>query len=235
VPYSLYAFPLVLAAATDLPNRLEIELRELVGADDANALLSNLSGLSSQLESLGPVIGLGKVARGEMSRDAYLEAYGHRGVNETECAWPRPLEDPAWLDRQLAEFAKAPVDTEALMARQQAAFTAAWERFCERHPRKVKSMRLRLGKAAQAARQREAARSEATRSSIVTRAFALRAGELTGVGEEIFFLTIHEVIALLEGETAACRFIPARKETFERYSALPPYPTIIIGRFDPLQ
>ena len=116
----------------------------MVGADDANALLSNLSGLSSQLESLGPVIGLGKVARGEMSRDAYLEAYGHRGENEVEYAWPRPLEDPTWLDRQLAEFAKAPVDIEARFARQQAAYSAAWERFCERHPRKVKAMRLRL-------------------------------------------------------------------------------------------
>jgi rifampicin phosphotransferase len=234
-PYSLHAFFLTFAGATDLPNRLENELRALVGTDDATALLSNLSGLSSQLESLGPVTGLGKVARGEMSREAYLEAYGHRGVNENEYAWPRPLEDPAWLDRQLAEFAKAPVDIDALFAKQQAAYSAAWERFCERHPRKVKSMRLRLEKAAQAARGREAVRSEATRSSMVIRAFALRAGEMTGVGEEVFFLTMHEVIALLAGDDTVCRFIPRRKETYERYRALPPYPTIIIGRFDPFK
>lgn len=234
-PYSLYAFFLANAGATDLPNRLESELRELVGADDANALLSNLSGLSSQLESLGPVTGLGKVGRGEMSREAYLEAYGHRGVNENEYAWPRPLEDPTWLDRQLVEFAKAPVEIEALFAKQQAAFTAAWERFCERHPRKVKSMRLRLEKAAQAASQREAVRSEATRSSIVIRAFALRTGELTGIGTDVFFLTIDEVLALLAGDDAACRFIPLRKETYARYAALPPYPTVIVGRFDPFQ
>jgi len=234
-PYSLYAFFFAIAGATDLPNRLESELRELVGADDANALLSNLSGLSSPLESLGPVTGLGKVARGEMSRDAYLEAYGHRGVNETEYAWPRPLEDPTWLDRQLVEFAQAPVEIEALIAKQQAAFTAAWERFCERHPRKVKAMRLRLETAAQAASQREAVRSEATRSTIVTRAFALRAGELTGVGEDVFFLTIDEVLSLLAGDDSARRFLPARKETYERYRALPPYPTIIVGRFDPFK
>jgi len=43
---------------------------------------------------------------------------------------PRPMEDPAWLDRQLPEFAKAPVDIEALFAKQRAAYTAAWERFC---------------------------------------------------------------------------------------------------------
>jgi len=235
VPYSLYAFFLANAGAgaADLLNRLESELRELVGADDANALLSNLSSLSSQLESLGPVIGLGKVARGEMSRDAYLEAYGHRGENEVEYAWLRPLEDPTWLDRQLSEFAKAPVDTEALFARQRAAYSAAWERFCERHPRKVKAVRLRLEKAAQAAHSREAVRSEATRSSIVVRAFALRAGELTGVGEDVFFLTINEVLSLLAGDDSARRFIPVRKETYERYRALPPYPTIIVGRFDP--
>ena len=234
-PYSLNAFLLAISGATDLPNRLEIELRGLVGTEDANSLLSNLSGLSSPLESLGPVIGLGKVRRGEMSRDAYLEAYGHRGVNETEYAWPRPLEDPAWLDQQLAEFNQAPVDIEPLIARQQAAFTAAWERFCERYPRKAKPMRLRLEKAAQAARQREAVRSEATRSTIVTRAFALRAGELTDVGGDVFFLTINEVLSLLAGDDAACRFISLRKETYARYAALPPYPTIIVGRFDPFR
>jgi phosphohistidine swiveling domain-containing protein len=234
-PYSMYAFFLAQAGATDLPNRLESELREWVGAEDANALLSNLGGLSSPLESLGPLTGLAKVARGEMSRDAYLQAYGHRGVNENEFAWPRPLEDATWLDRQLAELAAAPVELEALFARQQAAYSAAWERFCERHPRKVKSMRLRLEKAAHAASQREAVRSEATRCSTVTRALALRAGELTGIGQDVFFLTIDQVLALLAGDDSARRFLPARKETYARYCALPPYPTIIVGRFDPFE
>jgi phosphohistidine swiveling domain-containing protein len=234
-PYSIYAFYLAIAGATDLPNRLESELGRLVGADDANALLSNLGGLSAPLESLGPVTGLAKVARGEMSREAYLEAYGHRGVNEVEYAWARPLEDPTWLDRQLAEFARAPVEVEALLARQQAGFAAAWERFCERHPRKAKSVRLRLEKAAQAASQREAVRSEATRTSVVIRAFALRAGELTGVGDDVFFLTIDEVLSFLEGDGSARSFLPARRERYERYRALPPYPTIIVGRFDPFK
>ena len=57
-------------------------------------LLSNLSGASSRLESLGPVAGLGLVALGQMSREDYLARYGHRGENEAECAWPRPMEDP---------------------------------------------------------------------------------------------------------------------------------------------
>jgi len=58
--------------------------------------------------------------------------------------------DPTWLDRQLARVRQSTSEIEALMARQQAAFTAAWERYCERfskrYPRQVKSMRLRLEK-----------------------------------------------------------------------------------------
>lgn len=96
-------------------------------------------------------------------------------------------------------------------------------------------MRQRLEKAAEAARQREAVRSEATRCGVVIRAFALRAGDMIGVGEDVFFLTMDEVLALLSGDDAARRFLPTRKETFERYSALPPYPTIIVGRFDPFK
>lgn len=224
----------IVAASSDAPVRLEKELRALVSAEEATALLSNLSGASSRLESLGPVTGLGKVLRGEMSRAAYLEAYGHRGENEGECAWPRPLEDPAWLDRQLAEFAKTAVDSEALLAHQHAASQAAWERFCQRYPGKAKRMCQKIEKAAVGARQREAVRSEATRVSSLVRTFALRAGEMLGLGEEVFYLTITETLAALQGKSAALALIPGRQEAHRRYSALPPYPTLICGRFDPL-
>jgi len=76
---------------------------------------------------------------------------------------------------------------------------------------------------------------QANPQTFVIRAFALRAGELTGVGEDVFFLTMDEVLALLSGDDAARRFLPIRKDTYERYRALPPYPTIIVGRFDPFQ
>jgi pyruvate,water dikinase len=223
----------IVAAGSDAQVRLERELTTLVGAEDANALLSNLGGLSSRLESLGPMAGLGMVLRGEMSRDAYLDAYGHRGENEGECAWPRPMEDPAWLDRQLAEWAKSPVDVEALLARQRTAYEAAWGRFCARYPKKAKSMQKRLVQTAQAARQREAVRSEGVRGMTALRAFALRAGEMLGIGEDVFFLTIEEVLAGLAGKEVPAQLIPIRKETHERYKALPPYPTLICGRFDP--
>jgi pyruvate,water dikinase len=215
--------------------RLRRELIEWVGAADADALLSNVSSQDELLASLGPVVGLARVARGEMSRQAYLEQWGHRGALETEMSVPRPAEDPGWLDRQLATTSASPLDVEGLRAAQRAEFDAAWTRFQERYPRKVRSVRRRLDRAAEAARNREAARSESARILWVVRTWVLRAGDLTGLGHDAFFLTVDELLDLLGGKDAPTAYIPARRETYERYKALPPLPLLIRGRFDPTQ
>jgi pyruvate,water dikinase len=82
---------------------------------------------------------------------------------------------------------------------------------------------------------REAARSEYVRDRWLVRAFALRAGELTGLGDDVFFLNLDEVLAVLSGDEAAVASVPVQKETYERYRSLPLYPSIIVGRFDPFQ
>jgi pyruvate,water dikinase len=56
---------------------------------------------------------------------------------------------------------------------------------------------------------------------------------LTSLGDDIFFLSLPEVLALLVGDKTAVTSIPARKETHARYAALPPYPPLISGRFEP--
>jgi phosphohistidine swiveling domain-containing protein len=224
------------ALESNLAARLRRDLIELVGTADANALLSNLGG-SEHLASLGPLVALSKVARGEMSREEYLQRYGHRGPHEMEVSIPRPAEDPEWLDRQLAAFAKSPVDVETLLEKQRAEFDAAWKRFRQRYPGKAKSMQHRIGRVAASARLREAARSEATRVIWVVREFALRASELTGLenGDDVFFLSLDEMLDVLSGDDTALAFIPARRETHAGYSALPPYPAIIRGRFAPFE
>lgn len=212
---------------------LRHELRRLVGEEDANALLSGLSEGANYLASLGPLIGLSKVARGEMSREAYAQQFGHRGPHEIEVSLPRPAEDPAWIDRQLANLRDADVD--ALLARQQAQRAAAWERFTRRYPRRAKSMQKRLAQTAAAARGRAAIRSEVVRVIWAWRALVQRAGQLTGLGDGVFFLSVNELADVLAGKEAVTEFIPARRETHARYSALPPYPALIRGRFDPSQ
>jgi phosphohistidine swiveling domain-containing protein len=221
-------------AAQPLEARMKLkdQLAELVGEADANALFSNLSSHEERLASLGPVVGVAKVARGEMSRQEYLERYGHRGPHEAELSMPRPAEDAGWFDQQLAECEKNPVDVDALLDKRRAEFEAAWQRLFERYPKKARKLRRQIDKVAPAARMREAVRDEITRFLWVEREWALRAGELTGLGDDVFLLTLDEVLALLSGDDTAIQHIPARKETYTRYNELPPYPMIIRGRFD---
>jgi len=237
-PYFVESCWLLRGAAmlfADPATTLHRDLVRLIGEADANALLSNLAGHAAGLESLGPLIGLAKVARGEMRREAYLERYGHRGPHEMELSSPGPEEDPHWLDRQLDELAASPVDVETLLARQRAEYAAAWQRFVARYPRKVKSIQKRISSVAAAARTREAVRSEVTRITRTIRQFLLRAGEQTGLGDGIFFLSLEEMVDVLSGDTAPIATLPARRETYRRYCALPPYPALINGPFDPFR
>jgi len=211
---------------------LERKLTKLVGAEDANTLLSNLRS-GSELASLGPVTGIAKVRRGELSREEYLAQYGHRGPHEFELAIAHPAEDPAWLERQLADDAATALAVDELLARQAAVFAAAKARFVQQYPGKANWLDKQLKQVAQGAQLRERARSEFTRTFRVVRAFALRAGELTGVGDDIFFLYCTDMVALLGGDRRAVQHIPARKANYQYYKSLPPLPSVIRGRFRP--
>jgi phosphohistidine swiveling domain-containing protein len=214
---------------------LHRELGEQVGEDEANLLLSGVSAVGDPLASIGPLLGLWKVAQREWSRDDFLDRYGHRGPNEFEVSWPRPAEDPAWLDQQLASLDG--VDVPAMLARREAKKQAAWERFERRFPRQANETKRKVTAAASAARGREAIRSEITRLFALERLFALRVGEMSGLGEGVFFLWLEELLAVLRGDEAAREWamaqIPIRLGAHERLSALPPYPALISGRFDP--
>jgi len=111
---------------SDYTIKLRRELIELLGPEDADTFISGLSSSSDVrdgsgsglLASLRPVLGIAKVARREIDRTEYIAQYGHRGPNEFELSVPRPAEDPGWLDQQLAQFEKSPIDVEALLIKQ---------------------------------------------------------------------------------------------------------------------
>lgn len=233
-PYTIRAWWSHTAGSFGVVNTVSLErkLTKLVGSEDANILLSNLRG-DAQLASMGPVLGISRVARGEMTRDEYLLHFGHRGPHELELSIPHPAEAPGWLDQQINEFAASGVAVEGLLAKQRAQFEAAKTRFRTRYPRRVRWLEKQLGKVSKSAHLREAARSEFVRVFRVVRAFALRAGRLTGIGDDIFMLYIHEVEQLLAGNEAAHKHIPARRANYEKYKTLPPFPSIIRGRFNP--
>ncbi|MGH3303444.1 MAG: hypothetical protein ACRDOK_17530, partial [Streptosporangiaceae bacterium] len=59
---------------------------------------------ASLLASLGPVVGLAQLARGEIDGDTFTRQYGHRSPHKAELSMPRPAEEPGWIDHQLASF-----------------------------------------------------------------------------------------------------------------------------------
>ncbi len=223
------------AAAGGMDRTLRGDLLKLVGEADTNALMSGLSADKSGLASLGPLLGLEQLARGEIDRETYARQYGHRSEHEFEVSLPRPAEKPDWIEHQLAGMSQSAVDANALLARQQEAHAAAWERFRQRYPNKAGAIRRRIDRTAEAARQREAARSELIRIFWVLRAFVLRAGALTGQDDALFFLSTDEILAVLSGDNSPLVHIPPRRTLHARYSALPPYPSLICGRFDPFK
>jgi len=124
---------------------------------------------------------------------------------------------------------------EGLLKKQHTQYEDAWKRFQERFPHKVKWLEKQIAKASVGARLREAARSELVRVFRVIRAFALKTGELTRIKEDVFFLYIDELEELLSGRDVAVKHIVARKENYHKYKSLPPYPSVIRGRFNPFE
>jgi pyruvate,water dikinase len=218
-----------------LTRKLKARLTRLLGDDEANALLTTISS-AGELASLGPLVGLARLRSGELSHEEYLRRYGHRGPHENELAEPRPYEDPDWLDSQLAEFARSPVDVTALLEKRDAEFDAVRERITRQlPPKQARDIAQRIDETVEANTLREETRSELTRLVGVIRAFFLRAGELTRLDDGVFFLTVDEVVDALSGDTSAAAHISARREAYEQYRALPSLPVWIRGRFDPLQ
>ncbi|AOS64439.1 PEP/pyruvate-binding domain-containing protein [Actinoalloteichus hymeniacidonis] len=231
----------MLEAATRLGGTRLVHTRGVLGktlsAADRDILLTGFQTAADPLASLGPLLGLEQLANGALDRAEFAVRFGHRSAHEFEVSRPYPAEDPQWIDEQLAGLADSARDVTAMIEERQRARDEAWERFARRSPNRVDSMRRRLAKWAEVIRYRESARSEVIRAFALIRSFVLRAGAVTGHGDDLFFLTIQEILGLLEAGTgpAALTAVPARRRTYERYSSLPPYPALILGPFDPVR
>jgi Phosphoenolpyruvate synthase/pyruvate phosphate dikinase len=225
---AIRSFWMTIALSSDGPAQLEAELRARYDADLVSDLFGNFSGLVGRLESLGPALGLAEVRAGRLSRADYVSRFGHRGVNEIELAWPRPAEDPDWLDALL--LGPAEVELDELSERRGEAYRQALAALPDGARR---SIERRLRRAAGQAASREAARSEGVRFTWVLRRFALRAGEMLGLGEDVFFLTIEELLACLGGARPDRALIDQRRVAHQRLLALPQLPAVIYGAFDP--
>jgi len=235
-PYAARIFWWMVGSAmyqSSLISKLRGELTELLGPDDTIALLSNVSTEDETLASLGVVVNLDRLRCGQISREEYLKAYGHRGPHEIELSTPRPAEEANWIDEQLAGLEHSPAGVDTLLREQRARYETALGNLRKISPGKFDKTLKRLQEAARLTRTREGARSEGIRFFGLSRTFALRAGALCDLGDDIFFLEHGEILDLLDGRDNATAHIPCRKTAYQKFLALPQYPTIILGHFDP--
>ncbi|MFJ8164167.1 PEP/pyruvate-binding domain-containing protein [Streptomyces sp. NPDC096136] len=191
-------------------------LESLVGEEDADLMTTGL-GDGGELASMGPLLGLERLARGEIDRETYTRTYGHRGPHEFEVSLPRPAEDARWIDRHLAALSTVEEDAVLRIGRQTAARAAAWDRLAAEHPRRAAGIRAAVNTWAASARLREAARTEVARVFWLLRTFVLRAGEISGAGEDLFFLSREEMLTVLGGDRAPLATVPARRAAYEAY------------------
>ena len=208
-------------------------LVKLMGESESDACLSGLVGSSGHLASLAPIINIAKVASGEMSRREYTLLAGHRFPKEDEISIARPYEDSNWLEKRLEEYHESPLDYETILQEQSEKTEQNWKSFESAYSKTAKTIKKKLEKISLAMEKREIIRSELTRSLSVIREWYLRAGSLTNLGEDVFFLEDREVLDVLLGKTEVVSYLPLRRKTFEKQIALPKYPPLISGRFDP--
>ena len=178
-----------------------------------------------------PLLGLAGVVRGELGRDEYVRRFGHRGPHEIELSLPRSADDPDWLDSQLAQLIGH--DPLALLAEQRTRRVSPLADLRRGLPKEAPAIEKELEAVAAGSRLRERTRSECVRLFGMARAFVLKAGALTGLGDDAFHLTLLELPRLLAGESALSEYILARREMDERLRLLPPYSAVIRGHFDP--
>lgn len=219
------------AAASDPTVALQKKLTKRLGATEAAALLSDFSTDSETLASMQPLLALAQVVRGELSREEYSRRFGHRGPHEIELSLPRAADEPGWMDVQLAHLKED--DPLALLAKTSERRTVALADLRHRLPKEATALEKEMEAVAAGSRLREQTRSECVRLFGAARGFVLKAGALTGLGNDTFHLTLLELPRLLAGERDLADFIPARKAMYTRLAALPPYPAVIRGPFDP--
>ena len=88
-----------------------------------------------------------------------------------------------------------------------------------------------LKKYSDAVAGREIIRSDALRIFCIIREYLLKAGSLTGLGDDIFMLYTDEIKKLLAGDESCIEKISVRRKTYEKQMNMPNFPSMICGRF----
>lgn len=208
------------------------KLEKICGAELADRLLSDCSE-NGDIESLGTLLAIEDVISGKMSRKDYIRRYGHRHADEMELSMPYPYEDPTFPDNVIAEHIASGISAHGMKEAQEKRRSEAVAEFDAKYPDKRKDMKKLLKKYSAAVYGREMIRSDSLRLFCMIREFLKRAGELTGLGDDVFMLYMEEVIEYLGGDRSCAQYIPERRRIYEEQMKMPNFPSTICGRFTP--
>ena len=206
------------------------KLEKICGTELADRLMSDCSG-SENIESLGPLLGIADVISGKMTREEYTVKYGHRDADEMELSLPFPYENEQFPDNVIEDYKRSGIDAYAMKAAQEKRRDEAVNEFREKYPSQSGKLDRMLKKYAAAVAGREIIRSDALRLFCIIREYLLKAGVLTGLGDDIFMLYMDEVKTLLAGDAGCIEKRPARRENYEKQMKMPNFPSMICGRF----
>ncbi len=205
-------------------------IEEICGEELAGRIMAGTLGT---IDSMKPLMLLEDCAEGKMSREEYVRLCGHRHVNEMELSCPYPFEDPAFPDDLIEKHIKSGVNMHELQAKQEQEYLKALDEFDRMYPSKKTKIRKLIRNFIKSNEDRERVRSEGVWIFVVLREYLLRAGALTGTGDDVFMLYMDEVLELLEGNIDILSRIGLRRANYNRYLEYPQFPNLILGHFDP--
>lgn len=206
------------------------KIEKLCGKDLGGRIMAGSLGV---IDSMKPLLLLEDVATGKATREEYIKTCGHRHVNEMELAMPYPFEDPDFPDNLIREHQASGINVHKMKEEQEEQYRNALAELKNNYPSKVGKVSKLIARFVKANEDREKVRSGGVKIFVALRKYLLKAGELTGIGDDIFLLYIDEVLKLLEGDKTVLNNKKSRRKTYEKYQTYPPFPNLIYGRFDP--
>ena len=206
------------------------KIAKVAGEQMADRLCGGCLGV---VESMKPMLLIDDVIAGRLSKEEYVKTCGHRSPSEMELMSPRPYENPAFPDNVIEERKASGVDMYAMLEAQNKAYEEALAEFKEMFSGRAKWIDKQVKGFAGANAFREEIRSKGVYIFCVFREFLLRAGELNGLGDDVFMFMWDEFFECLREGTMPLEILKRRRQTYDRYLQYPNFPNVVMGRFEP--
>ncbi|MBQ5310761.1 MAG: hypothetical protein ILP19_01800, partial [Oscillospiraceae bacterium] len=201
------------------------KLEKICGAELSDRLLSDCSE-NGDIESLRTLLAVEDLINGRISREEYIRRYGHRHADEMELSMPYPYEDDNFPENVMEAHRQSGIDVYRMKEEQERRRKEAIAEFERKYPEHIGRLRKMLKDYSAAVYGREMIRSDALRFFCMIMEYLKKAGELTGLGNDIFMLYMDEVTAYLGCDRTSGEYIAASRENYEKQMDYPNFPSM---------